>query len=122
MFIPTAFALLALARSVLAETVTVDWSIDWVEASPDGFTRPVIGINGEWPCPILQANLGDTIVVNIVNNLGNETTGMHWHGIGQYGTPEMDGSPAAAQCPIPPGAEFTYKFTVCVPCLTLKGG
>lgn len=121
MFIPATIALLALTRSVLADTVTANWSIDWVEAAPDGSTRPVIGINGEWPCPILEANLGDTIVVNIVNNLGNETTGMHWHGIGQYGTPEMDGSPAAAQCAIPPGAEFTYKFTVGVDTFDRRG-
>lgn len=121
MFAPATLALLALADSVLAKTVTADWSIDWVQASPDGFTRPVIGINGEWPCPILEADLGDTIVVNVVNNLGNETTGIHWHGMGQYGTPDMDGSIAGAQCPIPPGAEFTYQFKVCFDSFCLLG-
>lgn len=27
-----------------------------------------------------MANLGDTIVVNVVNSLGNETVGIHFHG------------------------------------------
>lgn len=114
MFVPSSIALLALARGIAAAIVTVDWSVDWIDASPDGYSRPVIGINGQWPCPVLQASVGDTIIVNMYNNLGNETTGMHWHGIGQYGSPEMDGSPAATQCDIAPGSSFTYQFTVCI--------
>jgi len=36
--------LLALgATGALAGVVTKTWSIDWVNASPDGFARPVIG-------------------------------------------------------------------------------
>ncbi|KAF3760530.1 hypothetical protein M406DRAFT_268538 [Cryphonectria parasitica EP155] len=104
--------LLPLAANVLAATVTFDWTIDWVTAAPDGYSRPVIGINRQWPCPIIQANQGDTIIVNIQNNLGNETTGLHFHGIRQYGTPEMDGPIAASQCSVPPGSSFTYQFQV----------
>ena len=38
------------------------------------------GINGQFPCPTIEANVGDTIVVNVVNQLGNETMGIHFHG------------------------------------------
>lgn len=105
--------LLAMVGSALAASVIVDWSIDWVTAAPDGYSRPVIGINGQWPCPILQANVGDTVVVHLHNNLGNETTGLHFHGIRQYGSPEMDGPVAATQCSIPPSSSLTYQFVVC---------
>jgi hypothetical protein len=63
-----------------AKTVTHNWEISWLTACPDGFCRPVIGINGAWPCPILEADLGDTVVLNIKNKLGNETTTIHPHG------------------------------------------
>lgn len=111
---PSVVPLLAFAGATSAAVVTYDWSIDWVIAAPDGFSRPVIGINGQWPCPIVEANVGDTIIINIDNNLGNETTGVHFHGIRQYGTPEMDGPVAATQCSVPPGSSFTYQFAVCV--------
>lgn len=125
---PCTIALLALAGGTMAATVTFDWSIDWVEAAPDGYARPVIGINGHWPCPVVEANVGDTVVVNLQNNLGNETTGLHFHGIRQYGSPEMDGPVAATQCSVPPGSSFTYSFVVCdfilhgTPCGQLRFG
>ena len=104
--------LLGCCQVSLSKTVKLDWSIDWVTASPDGFTRPVIGINGQWPCPQVDVHLGDRLVVTIHNNLGNESTGLHWHGINQYGHATMDGSAGAAQCPVPPNSSFTYDFPV----------
>jgi iron transport multicopper oxidase len=41
----TLLSLLALAPLSLAKIVTYNWCIDWVRAAPDGFERPVIGIN-----------------------------------------------------------------------------
>ena len=105
--------LLGCSQLALTKTVTYDWSIDWVNRNPDGaFPRPVIGINGEWPCPQIDVDLGDHLVVNIYNNLGNESTGLHWHGLNQYGHATMDGSAGAAQCPVPPNSSFTYSFPV----------
>ncbi|KAE9369327.1 multicopper oxidase [Stipitochalara longipes BDJ] len=100
-----------LVQVITAATITFNWSITWVEAAPDGFQRPVIGINGQWPCPTIEAKLGDTIVVNVWNLLGNETTGLHFHGQSQTGTNTMDGPIGVNQCAIPPGAWFTYSFT-----------
>lgn len=107
-----ALASLLLASRALAATVTVDWDVTWVNASPDGFARPVIGINGAWPCPTLEANAGDTVVLTLNNQLGNETTGLHFHGIDQVQTTWMDGPSGVTQCPVPPGSSITYTFVV----------
>lgn len=96
-----------------AATVTYDFNITWVTANPDGLLdRPIIGINGQWPIPYMTATVGDRIVVNVLNQLGNESTSLHFHGIYQNGTTEMDGAVGATQCPIEPGGSFTYNFTV----------
>ncbi|KAL5890122.1 hypothetical protein ACKVWC_005338 [Pyricularia oryzae] len=100
----------SLAVVTNAAIVTYDWTIDWVRAAPDGFSRPVIGVNNQWPCPAIRANVGDTVVVNIKNNLGNQTTGIHFHGIHQIGSNEMDGPTGVTQCPVPPGNTLTYSF------------
>lgn len=53
-----------------AETVIFDWNIGWVTANPDGLAeRPVIGINGQWPLPLLNITKGDRIVVNMHNQV-----------------------------------------------------
>lgn len=101
-FVPLAFA----------KIVHYDWNITWVTAAPDGYSRPVIGINGQWPCPQVDVNMGDRLIVTIHNGLGNQSTSMHWHGIHQRGTTEMDGSSGTNQCPIAPGVSFTYDFIV----------
>lgn len=96
----------------LAATLDYNWSIDFVTAAPDGFSRQVIGINGQWPCPTIEGSLGDTVTINITNNLGTQSTGLHFHGINQNGSPIMDGPSGVTQCPVPPGASFTYTFEV----------
>lgn len=113
-------SLLGAVRAACAATVEVYWDITWVTAAPDGYSRPVIGINGAWPCPLLEANVGDTVIVHVDNKLGNETTGLHFHGINQKGTPEMDGPSAVTQCSIPPGSSVTYQWLVCVLCKLLR--
>lgn len=100
----TLLALQALA--VAAKTVTYDWNIGWVTVSPDGYSRPAIGINGVWPCPPISIDIGDRVVINLNNNLGNETTAIHFHGIFQTGSAQMDGPAMVNQCPIPPGSSM----------------
>jgi iron transport multicopper oxidase len=95
-----------------AETVEYDWRIGWKWIAPDGVGRPVIAVNDQWPPPVIEASVGDKIVVNVKNNLGNETTSIHFHGMLQNGTSAMDGPTGATQCPIPPGSHFRYSFHV----------
>lgn len=102
-----------LVITTFAATITYDWNITWVTANPDGMEdRPVIGINGQWPIPVLNVTLGDRIIANVHNSLGNEPASIHWHGLFQNGTNDMDGTPGSTQCEIPPGVTFTYNFTV----------
>lgn len=105
-----ALGLAALSSLVEAATVTYNFDITWVWASPDGYGRPVVGINNQWPCPTIEANVNDTLVINVTNKLGNQTTGLHWHGINQISTPFMDGPSGVTQCPIPPDATIKYQF------------
>ncbi|WVQ90651.1 hypothetical protein IAS59_004432 [Cryptococcus gattii] len=80
-------------------------------ASPDGYEREVIAINGMFPGPVIEANTGDTIIVHVNNGL-DEGQGLHWHGLRQKDTALMDGVPGITQCPIRPGGSFTYNFTI----------
>lgn len=108
------FALISsLIASASSKTVTYDFDIGWVRANPDGaYERPVIGINGQWPLPIIEANVGDRIIVNVQNSLGNDSTSLHFHGLFMNGTTQMDGPAQVSQCPIVTGAKFTYNFTL----------
>lgn len=106
---------LLLISSSLAEaaTVTYDFNITWVTANPDGlFDRPTIGINGQWPLPVMYATVGDMVIVNVDNQLGNQSTTLHFHGLYMNGTTHMDGPMGVTQCDITSGTKFTYNFTV----------
>ena len=46
----------------------------------------------------------------MTNNLTDEGTGIHWHGILQKDNQAYDGVPGVSMCPIPPGGQFTYNF------------
>jgi iron transport multicopper oxidase len=98
---------------VQSATVTYDFNITWVRANPDGaFERPTIGINGQWPLPHITATVGDRVIINVNNHLGNQTASLHFHGLFQNGTTSMDGPVGVSQCAIPSGGSFTYNFTV----------
>jgi iron transport multicopper oxidase len=60
---------------------------------------------------MIEANLGDTVVVNVHNSLGNQSTSLHFHGMYQQGTNAYDGGVGLSQCPINPGDSYTYSFT-----------
>jgi iron transport multicopper oxidase len=99
--------------AVSSSLVTQYWNIDWVNVNPDGQGwRPAIGINGQWPCPTLEVTVGDTVAIAVQNNLGNESTSIHWHGLHQTVHNQNDGPPMVTQCPIPLGGIHTYTYTV----------
>ena len=114
MRLPTIIACsLVFVSPILAAVQSLNWDITWVLANPDGrLVRPVIGINNKWPPPLVNVTLGDRLTVTVNNKLGNQTTGIHWHGIFQTGSASMDGPRGVTQCPIPPGSSYTYSFTI----------
>lgn len=66
--------------------------------------------NGTVPGPAIVADWGDNLVIHVTNNLPDNGTAIHWHGIRQLGSLEYDGVPGVTQCPIAPGDSLTYKF------------
>jgi FtsP/CotA-like multicopper oxidase with cupredoxin domain len=77
----------------------------------DGVVNPYGKVfNQQYPGPWIQACWGDLVNVTVVNKLSYNGTAVHWHGLRQLGTPEMDGVNAVTQCPIAPQQNFTYTF------------
>ncbi|KAH9907554.1 Cupredoxin [Xylariomycetidae sp. FL2044] len=87
-----------------------NFTITKVTAAPDGVENTLLLINGEYPSPTIQCNWGDWLEITVFNNITNEGTGLHYHGMLQQETQWMDGVPGISQCPITPGASFTYRF------------
>ena len=68
-------AVSSLALLANAATQTFDWNVTWVNRDPDGLAqRPVIGINGQWPIPVLNITKGDRVVVNMHNEVCSPRT------------------------------------------------
>ena len=103
---------LPLAR---ADVVEHTFNLGWRFLSPDGFGRPIITVNNQWPAPTIKVKNGDRLVVHVNNGLGNETATIHWHGMFTFGSNYMDGPAMVTQCPISPGSSFTYDFEVQTP-------
>ena len=68
----------------------------------------LMAYNGSIPGPLLQAKVGDRVLVHFTNDLPQPTT-IHWHGLRI--SAEMDGTPAV-QAPVQPGETFVYDFVV----------
>ncbi|KFY14466.1 hypothetical protein V492_02594 [Pseudogymnoascus sp. VKM F-4246] len=94
------------------KTVKYHFTIARGIGSPDGFQKPMMLINSQFPGPLIEANWGDWIEVTVHNNITGpvEGTSLHWHGLLQKETPWMDGIPSVTQCPIAPDSTFTYRF------------
>lgn len=90
------------------------WTLTAESVSPDGVPRLGMLVNGQLPGPKVEANWGDEIIIHLTNAMpqGDKNgTSLHFHGIRQKGTNEMDGVSSITQCPVAPGDSMTYKFT-----------
>ncbi|OLN87052.1 Laccase-1-like protein 3 [Colletotrichum chlorophyti] len=100
---------LALALGAIAESRQFELNLTWDTASPDGFARKMILVNGQFPAPRIDINEGDDVTIKVNNNIPYPTT-IHYHGIEQLNTPWSDGVPGLTQRPIQPGRSFEYKW------------
>ncbi|KAL9931360.1 hypothetical protein V8E36_009757 [Tilletia maclaganii] len=117
---------------------TFDWTITRGLRHPDSVERLVYLVNGIYPGPTIEANVGDTIRVRIRNALRPDERGdneeehniyttkvhhvhprgtdanlsLHWHGVGVRGTPRADGAVGFNALPIAPGGEHIYEFVL----------
>ncbi|RLN15111.1 hypothetical protein BBJ28_00013064 [Nothophytophthora sp. Chile5] len=98
-------------RGCAADVVTYDWRVTPIMAYFDGVPHEAFGINdkpsGE---AVIDVELGQEVEVRVTNEL-NDSTCLHWHGLRQLGTQEMDGVSGITQCEILPGATAVYRFT-----------
>jgi CopA family copper-resistance protein len=70
-------------------------------------TSAAITVNGTMPGPILRFKEGQTITLNVTNQLDTDTS-IHWHGL--ILPAQMDGVPGVSFHGIKPGQTYTYQF------------
>ncbi|XP_026436755.1 monocopper oxidase-like protein SKU5 [Papaver somniferum] len=90
--------------------VFYEFTVSYITASPLGIKQQVIGINGQFPGPLLHATTNWNIVVNVKNHL-DEPLLLTWDGIQQRRNSWQDGV-SGTNCPIPAGWNWTYSFQV----------
>lgn len=64
-----AFLFLAVAAVVHGANIIYDFALADGEIAPDGFTRDAQLVNGLFPGTLITASKGDSVVVNVHNNL-----------------------------------------------------
>ncbi|WFD28766.1 L-ascorbate oxidase [Malassezia nana] len=111
-----------------------DLTVERKMVAPDGVPRLMYTINGQFPGPTIEATEGDTIVVRVRNHIFDDyvvpeppitsrlydvfsegtdrKVALHWHGLSMRGQQVMDGAASFTSCPILPGNETVYRFTV----------
>ena len=75
----------------------------------DGRRFPAIGINGTVPAPLIRLREGQTVRLNVVNDL-DEDSSIHWHGL--LVPPQHDGVPGVSFPGIRPRSNYLYEFPV----------
>ena len=80
----------------------------------DGKLTPTWAVNGPYLAPVLRASRGDQVLINVRNDLGSETTTLHWHGMDLPAA--MDGGPHQL---IHPGETWPATWTIDQPAATL---
>lgn len=61
------------------KTRRYDFNLSYAAGAPSGFHRRLTTANAQFPGPLIQANVGDTIEIKITNDL-DEPQALHWHG------------------------------------------
>ncbi|CCK73114.1 ferroxidase FET3 KNAG_0M02610 [Huiozyma naganishii CBS 8797] len=105
--------LLCLSGVAWAKTHRFEWTAAWGSQDVDGVgVRPVITCNGQWPWPDIRVDKGDQVEVYLTNGMNDSTTSLHFHGLFQRDSGQMDGPPMVTNCPLVPGDTILYNFTV----------
>ncbi|KZL76688.1 multicopper oxidase, partial [Colletotrichum tofieldiae] len=90
---------------------TFDFTLsNLTDVAPDGVHKPAMLINNQFPGPTIEADWGDFVQIHVHNQLQNNGTSFHWHGMHLRGQNDQDGANGVTECPIPPGQSKTYSF------------
>jgi FtsP/CotA-like multicopper oxidase with cupredoxin domain len=76
--------------------------------SLDGRSVPGIAVNGQYPGPEIRLREGSMLRVEVENELLDEPTSIHWHGL--LLPASMDGVPDVSIFPIAPKRVFVYEY------------
>ncbi|KAF4341171.1 laccase-like multicopper oxidase [Fusarium beomiforme] len=98
------FAPKGIVRNYTLNITESSWNADGQD-----FTEAKL-FNEQYPGPWLEACWGDTFNITVINSMTQNGTSIHWHGIRQNQTMDMDGVNGITQCPIAPGESFNYVF------------
>jgi len=110
MFVPSLITSCTSAPSKEIASANQVFRASAFSGAPDGRTREIWGYNDQFPGPLVRATQGDMIRIKVENKLGTAPTTVHWHGMKQMGTWQMDGVANVSQKPFPSGTSFTYEF------------
>lgn len=94
------------APDVFETTLTA--SISSVDLDGNGMMVECWTFEGSRPGPEIRVNVGDLVIVHLVNDLPAPTS-LHWHGIE---VPNAADGTSVTQRPVMPGESFTYRFVV----------
>ncbi|MDH2135147.1 copper resistance system multicopper oxidase [Sphingobium yanoikuyae] len=75
----------------------------------DGRQSAAIGINGTVPAPLIRLREGQTVRLNVINDL-DEDSSIHWHGL--LVPAQHDGVPGVSFPGIKPRSSYLYEFPV----------
>lgn len=67
-------------------------------------------VNGTYPGPTLEVQLGDDVEVKVVNKMASSGLTMHFHGQHMVNTYFHDGVHGITQCDISPGDFYVHRF------------
>ncbi|KAK1929716.1 Laccase [Phytophthora citrophthora] len=104
------FLLNQLPLSYAGDVVTYNWRLTPIKSAFDGVLLDTLGVNDK-PCDeaVIEVELGQEVEVRVTNEL-YEATCLHWHGMKQLGTQEMDGVSGFTQCFIESNTTAVYRF------------
>ena len=68
----------------------------------------VVSVNRTVPAPLLRLREGEEVTINVRNEMTDESTSIHWHGL--LVPWDMDGVPGVSFAGIPAQRTFTYRF------------
>jgi len=121
-FAAVVIASISIAGQIAASAKTVEytWTLKPRRASakdpslsPDcNLNRLMLLVNDQLPGPSIEADVGDTVKVNINNESPTESIALHFHGLHMKGQPYKDGSATVTQCASGPLQKQTYEFIV----------
>lgn len=107
-------ALASMYRPVNTTGITQHFWLTITREILPGHNRYQVAVNGSVPGPTLYVTLGNKVEVTVTNEIFDDYTAIHWHGISVAGAPWMDGLVNYTQCPltnVPGYNRYTYSFT-----------